>query len=451
MRKSFKKTAACVTALSAVFALSGCGDNGYIMTIEGMDIRNGVYISFIQSALGDADQKLNELESAETSSAEASSNETSSVETSSDDTTSDETGSGETDSSESTESTESSENSFDKTIEGKSYSDWVKEDALRAAKRFTVIFKTAEEKGIELSDEEIQQINDQVNSDWDTSNDYAMYLYGVNTIGEFYEAQGIGKDSMRDVSKANLLNSKLFDYYYGEGGEKQVPDEEFESYAEENYSACRVLRLPLTDYKGDELESDADKQAVRDKAKAYAERVNNGEKMIDIKYDADLESARNTARTNAETGYDEDSSVADGLSRDDYIKKAVDEATATKADSDETLDEVVSKTSTRYSAEMIDYILSAEPGDKAFVYDDEKASFVIVKHSVFTLENWGDSNYSSVIHEMKNDEFNEMMESFYADYTVVSNNNLINKYSPEKIYGKQQELLEKAKDNNSQF
>lgn len=430
MKKGIKKAAAGIIAISTVCALCGCNDNGYIMTVEGMDIRNGIYISFVQSALGDAEEKLSEIQNEESS--EESSENTEQSESK--------------ENTESTGSTESSEDVFSKEVEGKSYSDWVKDDALRAAKRFVVIFKTCEENGIELGDDEIQGINDEVNNEWDASNDYARYIYGVNTLGEFYEAQGIGKDSMKEISKANLLNNKLFDYYYGLGGEKEVPDEEFDAYVEENYSACRIINLPFTDYKGETLESDADKDAIRAKAKEYADRVNNGEQMIDIKYDVDLENAQNSAHAKAEEDYDEENS--EGLSKEDYINKAVEEATAVKSESDDTLDEVVSNSSTRYSADMIDLILNAESSNKAFVFDGDSGCYIIVKHSILTLENWEESNYDSVIHEMKNDEFNEMMEEKYVDFTVNSNDYLVNnKYSPEKIRDKQMELINNAQNN----
>ena len=434
MKINFKKAAACAAALSMTCSLCGCMDNGYLMTVEGMNIRNGIYISFMRTSLNNAQVKLGEIENDNSSGtdSEPDNSENENAES--------------TESTEGTESTESSEDNFDKTIEGESYSDWVKNDTLKSIKRYVGIIKTCEDKGIELSDDEIKEISDGINEDWELSGMYVTYLYGTETLGEYYETLGIGKDSMKEINKANMLNNKLFNFYYGEGGEKEVPDEEYETYVNENYAACRLIKLDLTDYKGSKLESDSDKKAVRDRAKEYADRINKGENMVDVKYDEDLRAAQDKARSDAEDNYDEEN--ADGLSKDEYIEKMVGEAAATKAESDSTLDQAISRSDTSYSDSFKDFVLSAEDSDNAIVFDDDDASYVIIKNSVFTLENWNESNYSNVIHEMKTDEFNLMMEDMFADYEVDLNSYLVNsKYTPEKLDKKINQITEDAQKN----
>lgn len=430
MKIGLKKVVACIAALSISCSLCGCMDNGYLMEVEDMNIRNGIYISFMRTSLNNAQVKLNEIESSGTDSDENA----------------DENDESDSSSSEDTESTESSVDNFTKTIEGESFSDWVKNDAMKSVKRFVGVFKTCEENGIELTDEELKEINNEVNEDWDLSNTYVTYLYGTDTLGEYYETLGIGKDSMKEINKANVLNNKLFEFYYGEGGEKEVPDEEYETYVNENYASCRSIKLDLTDYKGDALENEADKKAVRDRAREYADRINNGENMVDVKYDEDLKTAQDKARYDAENDYDEENS--DGLTKEQYVENKVGEATASKAESDVTLNQAISRSDSSYSDKFKDFVLSAEDSDDAIVFDDDDASYVIVKNSALSLNGWDESNHSNIIREMKNDEFNSMMEEMYTDYKVDLNSYLVNsKYTPERLDKQMRKISEEAQNN----
>ena len=50
-KRHFAKIAAGVAAVVMAASLGGCMDNGTIMTVDGMKIRNGVYISLMQNAM----------------------------------------------------------------------------------------------------------------------------------------------------------------------------------------------------------------------------------------------------------------------------------------------------------------------------------------------------------------------------------------------------------------
>ena len=77
MKKIAKRIAAAVLTVCLAASLCGC-DRGYIMTVDGMEIRNGVYLTFQQSAYSKAQTELNNQNS-ETS-ADASADDTTSKE-----------------------------------------------------------------------------------------------------------------------------------------------------------------------------------------------------------------------------------------------------------------------------------------------------------------------------------------------------------------------------------
>ena len=164
----FKKILAAGAAIVCAAALTGCSDNGYIMNVEGIDIRNGIYLSGVMSAYGDAYEKVSEAREEQGLTSEV-------------------------------------EDLFKESIDGKPVSDWVKEEALNQVKRSVAIQKLCEENGIALSDEEANEINAEINQMWTEESFYAQYLYGTNTMGEYYDGIGIGKNSLGESCSVSNL------------------------------------------------------------------------------------------------------------------------------------------------------------------------------------------------------------------------------------------------------
>lgn len=392
MKITFKKLAAVLSAAAIAVTVSGCSDNGYIMTVGDMQIRNGVYLSLQQTSISNANNKLSEDSSSDSSSSD-------------------------------TDSTE-------QMIDGKTFSEWVKEDTLKGVKRFVGIQHYCNEFGISLSDEERSDLNKAVQEEWDSS-DYYLQIMGFNTIGDYYESYGIGIESLKEMGLVNLLNDKLFMHYYGEGGERDVPDEEVDAYMEENNAAYKLMTFAYQDYNGDPVVDD-EKQEIIDRAKSYAERYNNGEKYIDILYDFDLKTAQDKARKEAESSYSEDN--ANGLSKEDYVKKAVDEAKAEKGDSDDNYDEVIAKDSNIFTEELMGFLFDAPTDAKAYVYEGTTSAYLLIRKPVLQLAGWRDINLEDTLKVMKNDEYNSMMDLLCQNFKVEQNDYLVNnKYSPEKM------------------
>lgn len=418
MKTSFRKITAIITAAAVAASLSGCTDKGYIMTVDGMDIRNGVYLSLQQSSINSANSKVQEQANASDETSSDTASDTSS------DTTSDTTDSG----------SEEETDIFDSVIDGKSYSDWIIEETRAAVMRFVGIQRECERLGIALTDDEKADIISDVESQWE---DTSISYYGLNYAnwGEYYESQGIGIDSLKELSIVDALNEKLFLYYYDEGGEMAVTDEEFSKAANESYAAYNLITLQYLDYRGDILVTDEEKQEVKDRANSYADRLNNGESLVDVMYDYNLLTAQNDARKEAEDSYTEDN--ADGLTKEEYIEKAVEDVSVDKADSDEEYDEFISKASSVLTEELTDYIFGLPLDQKAYVYEGSTSVYVVVRKSVTDLENWELYYRTDVLREMKGDEFDSKMDLICQNFDVQQNDYLVNtKYSPKKIINK---------------
>lgn len=152
------------------------------------------------------------------------------------------------------------ENYFDQEVEGKKFADYLSEQALKATKEYVAVVNKFEELGLELTEEETKEISDNVRSTWDS-------------YGDFYESEGISKDSVKLVMRASTMRTKLFDYYYGEGGEEAVSDSDIESYLNDNYVRYKTIAIAKStneDETAAETE-DQEKKALRDE---YLEKAN---------------------------------------------------------------------------------------------------------------------------------------------------------------------------------
>lgn len=394
MKHTIKKIAAGVIALVLTASLCGCSDNGYLMTVDGIDIRNGIYLSFQQTSVSNASSKYEEENSSDSSTSDV--------------------------------------DIFEQTIEGKSAYEWIKDDTIKQVRRFVGIQRICEENNISLTSEEIAEVNKEVQESWDESNIYVQYIYGYNTIGEYYESMGISIESLKEISKVNKLSTKLFLHYYGKDGTIPVSEDEINTYLKENYACVKLLTLNYKDYAGTDLKEDKDKQVIKDKAKEYVDRLNKGDSFIDVKYDFDLAAAQDAAKAAAEKSYKEDNE--EKLSKEDYIKKAVDEAKAEKAESLDDIDRFLPKDSSSLNEKVTEYIWNAAADGKATVFEGESAAYVIVREDVTTKSKWKENNNTAILNSIKGEDYESMMELTYQNYDIELDEYLVNnKYSPEKL------------------
>lgn len=398
MRSGLKKAAAAVLAVILAASLCGC-DRGYIMTVDGIEIRNGIYLSYLRSSYSMA---LSEVKKQNSDNETSSDGETSSVPVTKEQ------------------------------IDGKSGSQWIKDETMKSVRRFVAVQRKCDELDITLTEDEVREINSNINDTWDKENDYLMYLYGFKTMGEYYESQGIGQESMRDILRVSKLQDKLFMYFYGKGGSLEVKDSEIDEYLKENYAAVKLQSFAYTDASGKKLETDEDKNAVKEKAQKYADRINAGEKPIDIFYEYELSKAEDAAKAKAETDYKEDNE--DKLTKDEWIKKQVEAANIEKAESEDDLDRFLSKESSSLDEDLTEYIFNAASDGKATVFAAENSVYLVVKEDITSKTKWKEENNENILKEIKVDDFHNMVDLFGQNYEVTADESLVNKkYGPETL------------------
>lgn len=404
MKTGLKKIAAAVLAVVLAASLCGC-DKGYLMKVDGMDIRNGVYLQLLDTAYSMAESAYENEKSENPETSEAAD--------------------GDTSGNEEIPITE-------RTIEGKTGSQWIKDETLNSVKRYVAIQRKCDELGITLTDDELNAINVDVNTTWESENMYVKYLYGFNTLGEYYESRGIAQESVVEINRVNELQNKLFLHFYQKGGEFEIPESEIDSYLTETYCAIKYFSLGYTDASGALLVTDEEKNAVKEKAKGYADRINNGESPVDVFYEYSRNSLEESVKASAETDYSADN--AENLTKDEWIKQQIENANLTKPETPEDLDSFITKDSTNFDDETKDFIFSAAADGKAFVRETTTAVYVIIKEDVTKKTTWKEKNNEAFLTAIKGDEFRGIVDLFGQNYEVDADDYLVNKkYGPEKL------------------
>lgn len=456
MSHNFKRFIAASCAVVCAASLTGCSDSGYIGTIEGVQIPNGLYLFELEmTAYNQASSKIKEDKGDSLGTAEVT--------------------------------------VFTETIDGKPASAWLKDYALERVKRYVAVEKLFDEYGLTLSDEDNSSINDYISS-LDTDLGYYAQYYGIeeSSFGEHYANMGISKDSLRKLTENSYKESAVFLHNYDTDGLTPVSADEINSYATENYAAVKLLKFEFTDHQGLALKEDSDIQAIRDLAQSYADRANSGEDWLDIQYDFDLRAAQLKAWTDAEDSYAEEhsgtaeaadtsanaaeaevqtaeaqiseastaeASTAEAASAeeetvqevsskpvvntgdaeyDKYVQERIDAATADRKTSAEDCETFVQKDSSTLNEKVTEYIWNAAADSKATLFENEQENciYVVVRDDVTTMENWLGTQRESLLHAIKNDAFDELLKGVYDGYSVELNDYLVNtKYAPEKLRG----------------
>lgn len=438
MAKAKKITAALTAALLCTASLTACSDTSYVMTVGDSKINAGIYIY----------NELTEMSYQMTMMYYQNG---------------------------------ITKDYFNQKVDGKAFDEYLSDYALTATKEYAAVVDKFNELGLTLSDEDIKSINDSISSTWDSQ-------------GEFYESEGISKESVKLALKGSKMREELFDYYYAEGGEEAVSDDEMVKYLNDNYLRYKSISFAKTKASTDSSSSATDSStdsadAANEEAKA--ERDEFLEKAQGVSFDDfdsiideynDYVASKNA--TDSSSATDSDSSASDSsTTSDDTSSVAESDTSSTASDdtssvSDSTADSSTAASDTDSSTDssssapdpyanekMMNYgtmddsqkdttngkILKEVSGmstDVATAYEDDNAYYILIKGDIKDRDTeYAKDNHEDLLKEMKSDEFQEKLTSWVEKLDIKVNNKAIKRYTPKVVYDKQTEYY--SKNNNS--
>ncbi len=299
MKSIMKRTAAALcAAVLAVSMLAGCSQTDYSMTAGGEKINAGVYINYL---LNEMTSQMYTLYSAQ--------------------------------------KITDPKDALTQEIDGKNFKTYVKEEAIKQTKEFAAVNAKFDELGLKLSKDDKAAVKDAVNSSWDQSKD-------------FYESEGISKESLTQINEFSYKRTAIFEYYYGEDGIEAVTEDDVKSYLSDNYIRYKQISFSKS-LSDDEDTAKTENEEIKATADSYLEQA----KAVDyegfdalIKQHDDEEAAKAAAESEEESDTDSEAPTID-LGLDDY-------------EADSTADTTAEETSESL-AEVEDTVSQAEAETKA--------------------------------------------------------------------------------------
>lgn len=356
-----KKISAAAVAAALTLSLVSCGkDTTWGANIDGIQLRAGMLIYFQSGAVSEAKQHM--------------------IETDTD--------------------------VLAITIEDKPARDWINDKVVEDMKEYAAVEKKFDELGLPFDESDKKIASNNVDQWWEY-------------IGEYYESLGVSKQSYLDIAINGEKRSRIFDYYYAEGGELAVPDADIKNYLQENNARIKYIEMPLKDGEGNLLKSEG-KAELKKMAEGYIERLKNGESFeaIEKEYDKYYESL--VAAASEEQGGEESGSSGEEAS-ENSVTEAVSYGT------------VIKKDSSMPSVKAAEAAWTLNAGDYTVVEDDNNEVYYIVhRMDLFADETYFDNQRASALNELKGEEFNATVKGWTEGQNVVLNEAAFDRYKLEK-------------------
>lgn len=373
----------CVTTAAS---LTGCGDVSYAMTINDEKLNAGIYLYYEYQAKSEAASKFAEENPDADTSAEGF-------------------------------------DYFANNVEGKPFAQWITDKTEELCKEYAAVNALFDEKGLELTEDEISEINASVKSTWYDENPYLVY-YGIDfdTMGEYYESLGVGMESYKLLTMNEKKRETLFDSLYSVGGTEGTTQAEVDAYFAENYARAAYFEIALEDGNGDTIETSEGLQILEDLGNGYVEDLKNGTPFSTVskEYDTFVDEQRKAAE---KAQAEEDGTV--------YLEEDEEE----EADEDKTeadYETMFTKTGTYPSEEFVENLF-AMSNDAPQLYKTEDAYYVVVRRDLSERTDWLEENTHTIIHKLKEDAMTELLANAYAGYNVVINEAAKSAYDPKTL------------------
>lgn len=299
--------------------------------------------------------------------------------------------------------------------------EYILENSDRYTRQILVINQLFEELGLEITAEEQAEIDASVESSWS--------YYGAT-----FESFGIAKESFKMVdAEVNVKSQKIFEAIYGEGGEKEVSEEDLKKHFEDNYTDYSYIQVSLAQETASEEGTTGD---VEPHTHADGETHDYSDSTTALS-DEEIEALKNKFAVYEGLVNAGDSTMAEIA--ESYVN---DFSMPTTDDNGEAISYITSNTevleNSSIAADLIEALEEMENKEAQFIVVGTGASavgYLVYKNDIKskTSEFFNDDNNSlSVLANMKNEEYADMLEKRTDEYTNYTKNDAaVNKYSPD--------------------
>ena len=343
---------------------------------------------------------------------------------------------------------------------------WVQQEVDNLAKKYLAVETKFEEYGLSFTEEEQSYIDSYIEYYW-------------NYLGSSYEDEGCGQESYTKLMTNSFKESQLFYHIYGEGGEREVTEEELRDLFNQQYAHVNIFDVDCSDDEGNPLEGH-ELEIVEERVANLIERLDNGEDFETVKadYEAEVEAeqAAEEESASSDTSSEETSASESSASSEESAaseeSSAVSEDTSSSASSEtsevsedassaessssseetassETSEEssssdtssdtetetdtsvYINTDTTSYPEELVTLLMDASAGEYGSWNDEDGTIYVWVR-----LENddTGFETYrDTILQNEKWEEYTQLEQDWINGMTFVQNDAAIRKHNPKNL------------------
>ncbi len=277
---------------------------------------------------------------------------------------------------------------FTKTIDGVTYAEWVKKQALEICKQMLAAKQLCEQNSVGTA-EYLESAKNTAESTWKSNTEY-------------FEKNGIGLESYKKFCAYEQYSTAYFDYLYGKDGPEEVTEDVLNKYITDNYVYVNALDVDVT--KMDETKLAEQEKKFND----YIDRIKNGESFGKI-YAESMDST--------------------------YTEDKTDDGTFSN-----TYSIVWGNKDTSYASDYFDKVKDMEENSFKIITDDTtvqgyKYMILIYKGKILSEKNSNLETIKSVaLNDMKGDEFTEKIKKQAESVTAVENEKSTKQFKVDKVY-----------------
>lgn len=270
------------------------------------------------------------------------------------------------------------------------------------------------ELGLTLNDEQKQAIETAYTDNW-------IGQYGQAKFDEILKTLNLTVDQFKEVITLQSKNDALINYYFGAGGENEIPESELRSKYDEGYARFKYIILAKTDADGNQLSFDeiATKKALADEALAKAQGVAVTFEDIVKQYSEDYVTITDTMteaeKTSAQTQNTEATDNGLVIDKSGIFNELLYQYYNVSVDTT-----------------VVDKVFSMNIGDTAFI-EISNSFWVIKKYDANEKEEFFAGKRDAIFNSLTQPDIQAKFTEWSSAFPYVFNEKAVSKYDPRGL------------------
>jgi len=284
---------------------------------------------------------------------------------------------------------------YSKKIDGKKYTDWVKDRAIETLKEIAAYKSLSKKAKLKLDDETINN-----------AKFYASYYWASYGYQQYFEPNGVSEATYTNYMVDSYYSNLYFDHLYGKDGEKEIAAKKIETKLYDNFIIANMLEVTFSE------ETDKEKKEIKTKFEKYTEDLKNGKRSF-------------------EEIYKEYHKIKDETKKDETDKDK------TESKEDKPLDQyatVLGASGTGYENDNYKTVKKMKTGEVKLIEKDDKAGYIIAVKKDIKADKYYLKNLDSTVrHMIADDEYQEFIQKTAKGLKAKINKYAVNQFKVKNI------------------